>query len=168
LTPLKIRNLKHEPEHERDKLLDFIVSQAKRGTKSIGFIPRLGLEQAVETARVIVLENNDDQVGFAVTGGNRTRQKIFQVWVREDARLILHGRALVDHIDMHASKRGRMAISLWCLETLPSNLFWEALGFKECERRMRSLRHSHEQIRWVRPTIFAQRSLFATSEGSLV
>jgi hypothetical protein len=55
--------------------------------------------------------------------------KIYMTWVRPDARMILHGRALVDAIEKAAASERCGLISLWCAEDLSANIFWRAIGF---------------------------------------
>lgn len=160
MAPIQERWLRNEPESTRQKLVQFIIAQARLGTDSIGFIPYEGLERRVLENNVVVLENNDDPIGFAVVGGQGSSLRCFQIWVRPDARLLLHGRALVDALQRKAARAGKVRLSLWCLESLPSVLFWRALGFQEVARRRRSRKHSREQIRFVQAVTQAQPLLF--------
>ncbi len=159
-TPVRFALLRRETADERNESLRFILSEARHGTKSIGFIPQRGLERAIDLGRVGVLRNNDDRVGFCVWGGSCTTQRIFQIWVREDARLIMHGRELLSNVERFGMAAGRVRIRLWCLDDLPSTLFWQAMQFQRVSSRVRSVRRSRTQSQWERAIVATSQSLF--------
>lgn len=160
---LEIRNVRDETSTTQAELCRFIITEARKGTDSIGFIPYEGLVRRVQEGNVLVLDNNSDHVGFAVVGGKGSSLRVFQIWVRQDARLLLHGRALVDALDTKAARAGKVRLSLWCLESLPSVFFWSALGFTQTGTRQRSTRHQLQQLRFVRAVTHSVRELFPTT-----
>jgi GNAT superfamily N-acetyltransferase len=122
----------------------------QRDAHSIGWLPWAAFDDAAAKGRIITLHNNDDLVGFLVWSVNALREvRCVQVWVRADARLILHGRALVEELERIAAENGCWIMRLWCGEDLAANLFWGALGFtKRNWRRGRTDRRRH--VLWVR------------------
>jgi len=111
--------------------LRWILSEAKRGTKSIGFVPAEGLERASAAGLVLIDIENDDPVGFLVYGRSRSRlvTRIYQCWVRNDARRMLRATAIVDHLAQISARERAVELTCWCAADLDSTAFWEALGF---------------------------------------
>lgn len=138
-----------------DEQIRFIEGESKKGTKSIGFVPRAGLYYAASRGRLVTLSRNDDLVGFVLYGGRGSSARIYQIWVRTDARLLLHGRQLTNWVGRWGMYRGRTRVSLWCLRELPATEFWRALGFQKGGVRCRSIDTRRHQERWVREISFA-------------
>ena len=138
--------------------MSFIKSEARKGRKSIGFIPWSGIEKADKLGRVSVLLRNSDLVGFLVYGPGKTSAKVFQVWVREDARMLIHGRKMVEELAEWALHRGLFRISLWCADDLPSNYFWRVLGFKNVARRKGGRHSGRMHTRYVQSAIDLEAS----------
>lgn len=145
--------------------VSFIMGEAKKGTKSIGFIPKDGIWQAVNERRVLILERNSDRVAFVIFGRSRTSIKCYQIWVREDARMLLHGRALVHQLEEEAAAANKQRLRLWCLQDLPAMVFWKALGFTKAGQRPGGKWARCPHILWVRELPNVTPTLFATSEG---
>jgi GNAT superfamily N-acetyltransferase len=122
----------------------------QRDAHSIGWLPWAAFDDAATKGRIITLHNNDDLVGFVVWSRNALREiRCVQVWVRADARLILHGRALISELEQIAREQGCWLIRLWCGEDLAANMFWQAIGFtKQNWRRGRTDHRRH--LLWVR------------------
>lgn len=98
---------------------------------ALGWFPRAAFLGCHEQGRLIIVTNNDDVVGYCVHNEKTAPTRIFLTWVRRDARLILHGRALVDFVSDVAIRRGHNRIELWCATDLAANFFWQALGFEQ-------------------------------------
>lgn len=141
------------PSRRQVEALAWITAASRERRQSIGFVPRAGVIRACELGRLGLLTNNDDCVGFLLYGPSRTSAKVYQIWVRPDARMIVHGRAMIDALTHWARLRGLMRLSLWCAIDLPSSLFWEALGFARVAERVGSRRTGRRHARWVRSTI---------------
>ena len=152
----KTRDLDSET---RAGALNFIKSEANKGRHEIGFIPWDGICRADALGRVMVLFNNDDLVGFIVYGPGRTSCKVYQIWVREDARLIVHGRELIDGLREYSLACGLFRISLWCADDLPSNLFWRALRFRKVSQRPGGKHSGRTHNRYVLPLLAPRPSL---------
>jgi len=95
----------------------------------LGWIPREQIRGIHASGRMLVCYNNDDLVGYVAWAASRGLMRIYYTWVRNDARLILHGRALVDHVDAIARQLNLPRVELWCATDLAANMFWRALGF---------------------------------------
>lgn len=97
----------------------------------IGWLPFAAYDDACESGRVLTLQRNDEQVGFALWSVSRELElRILQIWVRPDARMIENGRALVEAMIETAVARRCWRLRLWCAEDLAANIFWELLGFQ--------------------------------------
>lgn len=129
-------------DNRRRQALTFCYSASRIDGHSIGWMPRVGYDKRHEWGDLLVLFNNDDLVGFCMMSKLSTFQELrcLQIWVRPDARMILHGRKLIDTLNQIANERGALVLRLWCAEDLPANLFWKALGF-----RYRGWRYGHNK-----------------------
>lgn len=113
-----------------------IIRLAEHATRldghAIGFLPTAAWEKGIAQGHVAAIYNNDDLVGWSLYGTNAIREcRILQIWIRPDARLILHGRALVDAIEQRTVREQNIwCLRLWCADDLEANVFWPALGFK--------------------------------------
>lgn len=108
----------------------------------LGWLPKLAYDQARDRGRIATCWRNADLVGFLMWGATLRTLKIYQTWVRKDARMIEHGRALVTHLTTKAPQTAAVEIRLWCAEDLPANRFWQALHFER-----RTWRWSPHQVR---------------------
>lgn len=118
----------------QDKL--FVDKLQKENSFSVGFIQDTIWEKYVWGGErnfvVFICEKNNDPVGYVlVTPGKgvMTYAKIQQIVVRDDARRLDYGTALLAVIKEFAEVFGRIGFTLRCRVDLESNFFWEALGF---------------------------------------
>lgn len=95
----------------------------------VGWIPLAAYAGAHAQGRILVCYNNDDLVGFCMWAQKFDEVKIYQIWVREDARMILHGKALIGDLARRRINHRARLVRLWCAQDLSANLFWRALGF---------------------------------------
>lgn len=107
----------------------FAVSGQRKSTNSLGFVPRSHLEEYAATGQLGIVSNNDDWVGFVVHGCTPPKLRIWQAWVRPDARWLYHGSVLITGVCTYARKIGAMRLCLRCSMDLPAVYFWTALGF---------------------------------------
>lgn len=119
----------------------------------IGFLPHGAYDDARNHNRLFSLFRNDDRVGFILWSANTTREvRILQIWVRTDARLIEHGRALIDHLEMqHARRLHAWQLRAWVAEDLAANAFWPQIGFLYRGWRWGPARHARRHNLWTRP-----------------
>lgn len=97
--------------------------------QSLGWLPTPAYIYRHERGEIHVVSNNDDIVGYALWSLRGQDLRIFHTWIRSDARMLLHGRALVDELTRVGRATGATRITLWCAIDLPANQFWRALRF---------------------------------------
>lgn len=117
------------PSRQQQEAVDMAVHALQVDGHALGFLPVAAYWQANDAGRLLVLYNNGDAVGQLVWGMRSDTVQVYQIWVRHDARQILHGRALIDSLEDLLAPARPLRICLWCAEDLPANLFWQALGF---------------------------------------
>lgn len=122
--------------HVNDLL--FIDKLQKDNSYAVGFIQRTIWDKYVFGGErnffVLICEKNEDLVGYAlITPGKSLSDyvKIQQIAVREDARRLEYGTALIQVIQDFCNSYGRIGARLRCRIDLESNRFWEALGFSK-------------------------------------
>lgn len=113
---------------QRDAML-MCYAACKLDGHALGWMPKMAYDQALDAGRIITVWRNADLVGFIVFGIRLRELKIFQTWVRKDARMIENGRALVHDLKKKATATQCVRLSLWCADDLPANQFWQRLGF---------------------------------------
>lgn len=146
------RTIDLPPGPAREALLMAVESPRLDG-HALGWFPRAAYEGCHEQGRLLVCLNNGDLVGYVVHNQRTAPTRIFLTWVRQDARLILHGRALVDAVNDVAQRKSHTRIELWCATDLPANAFWEALGFQKiCWRWSKGKSHRRHWL-WRRPVL---------------
>lgn len=119
---------------EADKL--FIDKLQKDNSYAVGFIQATVWDKYVFGGErnfvVFICEKNDDMVGYVLlTPGRKAYSyaKIQQIAVREDARRLDYGSALIHVVRDFCNTFDRMGVTLRCRVDLESNHFWKALGF---------------------------------------
>jgi len=107
-------------------------------SNAIGFVPNTYFEKCVwggeKNAFVFICEANNDEVGFVyitIGKGYGRYAKIQQIAVRDDARRLQYGTALIEVCRDFCNNFGRIGFTLRCRNDLPSNNFWKALGFSQ-------------------------------------
>jgi GNAT superfamily N-acetyltransferase len=110
----------------------------KENSGAIGFLPKTYFEKAVwggqKNSMVFICEANNDEVGYVYitpAKGYGKYAKIQQIAVRDDARRLQYGTALMDVCRQFCEKFGRIGFTLRCRQDLESNRFWKALGFEK-------------------------------------
>jgi GNAT superfamily N-acetyltransferase len=129
--PVEVWKTLDLPERKQLELLAFAIGSTRIDGHCIGWLPAAAYVGAHNQGRMVACYNNDDLVGYILWGANNGIIRCFIVWVRRDARLLLHGRALVDAIKQEGARRGCCRVELWCAVDLAANLFWQALGFTQ-------------------------------------
>lgn len=113
----------------------FIDKLQKENSYAVGFIQRTIWDKYVFGGQrnffVLLVEKNLDPVGYTlVTPGYLNGWvKIQQIAVRDDARRLHYGGALVEVIRGFCKRFDRRGAKLRCRVDLESNHFWLALGF---------------------------------------
>lgn len=121
----------------------------------IGFLPHQVYHDATRKNRLFSLFRNADRVGFILWSCNQIREcRILQIWIRRDARLIEHGRALVNHLQKnHARRLHLWQLRAWVAEDLEANLFWPQIGFTKKGWRWGPARRARRHNLWTKPVI---------------
>lgn len=125
-------------------LRKYFHEPARIDAQSLGWLPVQAWTRRHERRQTAAVTNNGQLVGLAMWGVILWQMRIYQTWVQPDARLILHGRALVDHLTAEARQLNLPEIGLWCRQDLAANQFWRALGFNAAGWRngRRGTRHN--------------------------
>lgn len=116
----------------------FIDKLQKDNSYAVGFIQRTVWDKYVFGGErnfvVFVCEKNNDPVGYIlITPGMGIGQpiKIQQIAVRDDARRLDYGSALIAVVRDFCNTFNRTGATLRCRVDLESNKFWKALGFTQ-------------------------------------
>jgi GNAT superfamily N-acetyltransferase len=119
---------------EQDK--SFIDKLQKDNSYAVGFIQSTIWDKYVFGGErnfvVFICEKNDDLVGYVLLTPGRgpySYTKIQQIAIREDARRLDYGSALIHVVKDFCNTFNRLGTTLRCRLDLDSNKFWQALGF---------------------------------------
>jgi GNAT superfamily N-acetyltransferase len=114
----------------------FLDKLQNENSYAIGFVPNSYWEKAVwggiKNSVLLICEKNNDPVGYVyLTPGRAPHSyaKIQQIAVREDARRLDYGSALLAVVKEFCNTFDRIGVTLRCRIDLESNKFWQALGF---------------------------------------
>lgn len=115
---------------------NFIDKLQKENSFAVGFIQNTVWDKYVFGGErnfvVFICEKNSDMVGYVLLTPGRgpyTYAKIQQIVVREDARRLDYGSALLNVVKQFCNEFERVGVTLRCRVDLESNKFWDALGF---------------------------------------
>lgn len=132
----QIRNISVRTSTVNDILL--IDKLQKENSHAVGFIQKTVWDKYVFGGErnfvVLICEANNDAVGYVlITPGKGAYRygKIQQIAVRNDARRLYYGTALLDVCRQFCEKFHRVGFTLRCRQDLESNNFWKALGFQK-------------------------------------
>lgn len=118
---------------------------------AVGFLPYGAVSEAIQEQRMLRLYRNNDCVGYLIWRVRLGEMRVVQVWVREDARQIMHGKILVARAEQIARRRGCYRMRAWVAEDLAANIFWAAIGFKNSTWRWSPRRGSKRRhLLWLR------------------
>jgi hypothetical protein len=134
------------------KDIKYIIDLSKKETQSIGFIPKMAYEAAITgiktgdrwsnvcNDKLWICEVNNDLVGFVLASFGRINSvwkygKIAQICLQIDARLMQRGRLLLDEVVRYGQKVGTLSFSCGCANDLPSNIFWQTMGWVKINER---------------------------------
>lgn len=140
------------PREELRHLILFVGSASTKDAHSIGFLTHAAYEEAHVRNRLITLRRNNDLCGFILYSLNAHREcRILQIWVRADARIIEHGRALIAWLEKKIAAPAQCwCLRCWCAEDLESNLFWPAVGFTNKNWRWGPARNARRHNLWLK------------------
>jgi len=122
----------------RELDIAFIDKLQKENAHAVGFIQRTIWDDYVfgggRNFVVFICEKNVDMVGYVLLTpgkGANTYTRIQQIAVREDARRLDYGSALIAVVQDFCETFNRTGARLRCRQDLESNKFWQALGFEK-------------------------------------
>ena len=132
------------------KDLKYIVDLSKKESLSLGFIPKMAYESAINGFRkgvpspkrwsmvcndkLFVCTCNNDLVGFCLASFGRVKAiyktgKIAQICLQEDARKLERGKLLLQAVIDWGKKIFTFSFNAGCANDLESNFFWQAMGW---------------------------------------
>jgi GNAT superfamily N-acetyltransferase len=121
----------------RELDIAFIDKLQKENSQAVGFIQRTIWDKYVFGGErnfvVFICEKNGDTVGYVLLTpgkGANTYTRIQQIAVRDDARRLDYGSALIAVVRDFCETFNRCGSRLRCRQDLESNKFWKALGFQ--------------------------------------
>jgi len=119
-----------DPTEQRNALL-FCYSASRIDANCIGWLPKEAYDNRHNRGELLTLWRNDDLVGFVLMSRPSPYGELrcLQIWVRRDARMILHGKVLINKLEEIGRERHCSCLRLWCAEDLAANLFWATLRF---------------------------------------
>ena len=137
---------------KRAEALRMCYSVCHTDGHELGFLPRMAYDRRDEWGALLVLIRNDALVGFTMLSEVNAYQELrcLQIWVRADARMILHGRRMIDELNRLAWDRGALILRLWCAVDLEANIFWRILGFRFRGWRWGGAKFGRKHALWMR------------------
>lgn len=140
------------PPHLARSALLFAYCGSRVDPECIGWLPRVAYDNRHDRGELLILLRNDDIVGFVLMSRVSLYQELrcLQIWVRPDARMMIHGKTLIDHLERLAYSRGATVLRLWCAEDLAANLFWKQLGFRYRGWRHGPAKKGRRHALWMR------------------
>jgi predicted GNAT family N-acyltransferase len=119
------------------KDISLIDKLQKENSYAVGFIQKTIWDKYVFGGQrnfvVLICEANNEAVGYVlITPGKSSYKyaKIQQIAIRNDARRLYYGTALLDVCRQFCYKFYRVGFTLRCRQDLESNSFWKSLGFQ--------------------------------------
>ena len=132
----KLKDISVRTSTIKDMLL--VDKLQKENANAVGFIQKTVWEKYVwggdRNFIVLICEANNDAVGYVlITPGRGSYRyaKIQQIAVRNDARRLQYGTALINVCRDFCNTFGRLGFTLRCRKDLTSNKFWQSLGFQK-------------------------------------
>lgn len=111
-------------------VVDYCDAAQRRDSHAIGWLASSMILEQHRSAKIWICRRNGDDVGYLLARSNRLREhRVIQAWVRPDARMVEHGRALVAAFrEAAVAERGDQC-RLYCADDLAANEFWRVLGW---------------------------------------
>jgi GNAT superfamily N-acetyltransferase len=150
LADLEVKTYRELPGHQRTELRLLWHHATRSDSHSIGWLPTRAFDTRSENNEVIACYRNADLVGWSMAAVSKSRAvlKLYQIWVRPDARILEHGRSLVAKLRGRAWREHCYQIEAWVAEDLPANIFWAAIGFQRNNWRWGKGLNTRRQWRW--------------------
>lgn len=102
-----------------------------RHSKAIGYLPGQAIEERAASARIIVIEENEEPAGFITFTHRRDgRTHVSQLAIDEQLWLLGLGSRCMEVVAAQAADLGQLGVTLKCALDLPAQRFWPRLGFQ--------------------------------------
>lgn len=140
--------------------LNYLCDLQNRLHDAVGYTPRGGLQERLETGRLVVIQENDDPAGFINFTHRRDRRThISQLAVDPAIWRTRAGTDVMTVILNAARNAGSECVTLRTALDLPANAFWPTMGFEElgCEQGERRI-----LVCWRHPLYAGGNSLLAS------
>ena len=119
----------------------------KRNSGTVGFLPRVVIEESLKRDSVLGAVNKDGQLaGYILYAGYRDRFRIVQLCVSEDFRGQGLARKLIDALKATATTQ--KVIRLSCRNDFPAHGMWPTLGFVPVDEKPGRSREGHLLTLW--------------------
>lgn len=125
----------------------YVIKLADENKFELGFIPHYRYYDYYRQGKILIEYENNEPCGFFLFNKRDDVIKIYQACVEFDLRRLKHGENLLNKLIFKAKQSGAKIISLYCMDILEANLFWQACGFKFCCKRQgggdKKVLHNH-------------------------
>lgn len=111
------------------EVMRFVKSAMKGAREELGFMPWGAVVEKASRSQLAVAKCNGELVGFVLHSDAPPIVKVWQIWLRSDARRILYGTALVNHVAKRARENQALTIRAKCAFDLEAVSFWSMIGF---------------------------------------
>lgn len=151
VTEISTQNALALPLQKQAELRKMWTHAVTTDTNAIGWLPLAAYDQRFVNGEILTITRNNELVGWALIGKSQARAvlKIYQIWVRTDARIMEHGRALIWEIESHRHAASATYMEAWVADDLAANLFWRAIGFAATVWKWGRGKSSRKIIRYV-------------------
>jgi hypothetical protein len=137
---------------DHPEMLIYIDFLQKKNAEALSFYPKQVFEREKEKGRLFLGLLNGQPCGYIYVGAQNNAVKCHQVCIEYDARLKMHGAALVAAMEEYANQGNATCVSLRCGFDIDANKFWKALGYEVVAivdggvRRMRKINVWRKQL----------------------
>jgi GNAT superfamily N-acetyltransferase len=115
---------------EHPALLKYVESLQAENSDALGFLPKMVFEHRAEAGQLFLGLLDGEPCGYILVGtGFQGVMRCVQVAIQYDVRRRLYGAMLVAAVEQYGEDRGCSRISLRCGSDLPTNEFWQSLGY---------------------------------------
>lgn len=128
---IKVASINTLKTHKIEELRKLWIHGVHLDTNAVGWLPTSVFDSRARTNEVTAVYRDKELVGWCLRGESTARKvmKIYQIWVRPDARILEHGRALITDLSHIANRQKCWLLEAWVAEDLAANVFWAAIGF---------------------------------------
>lgn len=112
--------------------IEYIIGLMKENSDALGFIPKAGISRYIESGRYIIQTNDFGvKTGYILHGKPTTQGwlTIAQAVIDVDFRENGFGVDVVRQLEARVRNISGAGILLRCAENLPSNEFWQHMGY---------------------------------------